>query len=76
MPRAAGTRRVLPGSPFNDQRAAAPPVEDFAVSDRVNHDRYGLGKVVGIEEGGGAVLVDFGSGARRVTLPSVKLTKL
>jgi hypothetical protein len=76
IPRAAARRRVLPGSPFNDTPAEAPPAETYSANDRVSHDRYGLGTVVGMEDGGGAVLVDFGSGTRRVSLPSPKLTKL
>ena len=48
----------------------------YSVSDRVNHDRYGLGTVVGTEEGDAAVIVDFGSQVRRVVLPSTKLVKL
>jgi len=75
-PRSAGSRRVLPGSPFNKPPVAAPPMETYSISDRVSHDRYGLGRVIGLEEGGTAVLVDFGSGVRRVSLPSAKLIRL
>ena len=45
------------------------------VHDRVSHDRYGLGSVTGTE-GEAAVLVDFGSGVYRITLPTTKLIKL
>jgi hypothetical protein len=76
VPRAAGTRRVLSGSPFNIAPPAVPPQESFSIGDRVNHDRYGLGRVVSLEESDVAVVVDFGSALRRVTLPSAKLTKL
>jgi hypothetical protein len=75
MPRTATARRVLPGSPFNTQRIDAAPAEVFELHDRVNHDRYGLGTVVGTEEHF-AVLVDFGSETRRISLPSSKLIKL
>jgi hypothetical protein len=75
-PRTAGTRRVLSGSPFNVVPATLPPPESFSVGDRVSHDRYGLGRVVSLEEQDVAVVVDFGSALRRVTLPSAKLTKL
>lgn len=71
-PRAA--RRPLPGSPFNK-----PPVvtiiEQFAVHDRVTHDTYGLGKVIGVEDEV-AVLVDFGTRTQRITSPYDKLFKL
>ena len=73
--RGTGTRRVLPGSPFN-QPPAVVAVESYTLSDRVSHDRYGLGTVVGTEDGGAAVLVDFGPNVRRVALPSTKMVKL
>ena len=43
--------------------------------DQVTHDRYGLGKVIGVEEDF-AVLVDFGPQQARITTPFTKLTKL
>ena len=46
------------------------------MSDRVSHDRYGLGTVVGIESGNAAVLVDFGPKVLRVTLPTAKMVKI
>lgn len=67
-------RRILPTSPFNDDPAPTPGAT-FLVHDRVSHDRYGVGLVTGIE-GEAAVLVDFGSGAYRITLPTTKLIKL
>jgi len=73
-PTSAAGRRHLPTSPFNVP-VVAPPVEQFAVADRVTHDRYGLGTVVSVEEGL-AVLVDFGSRQERITAPYGKLTKL
>lgn len=72
-PRAA-TRRYLPGSPFNN-RPPAPPIEQYEVHDQVTHDRFGLGRVIGVE-GDVAVLVDFGAQQARITSPFAKLTKL
>jgi hypothetical protein len=67
------TRRYLPSSPF---KAPTPePVENFAVDDRVTHDRYGLGTVVGVEDDV-AVLVDFGPHRQRIVRPYAKLSKL
>jgi hypothetical protein len=76
MPRrTAGPRRPIPGSPFNAQReAAAMVVPDFQVDDRVTHDRYGLGTVVGLEPE--ACIVTFGSEVRRISLTGGKLHKL
>jgi hypothetical protein len=71
-PRAAA-RRHLPGSPFSPPAPLRPP-ETFAVSDQVTHDKYGLGVVLGVEDG--AVLVDFRPHQRRILLPCAKLTKL
>jgi len=74
-PSPAGTRRVLLGSPFNVAPAVVPPAVHFAIDDQVSHDRYGLGRVVGTQ-GDAVLLVDFGSGVRRVAVPDAKLTKL
>jgi hypothetical protein len=49
-------------------------VESFAVGERVTHDAYGLGRVVGRESA--AVTVDFGAHRTRITSPFVKLSKL
>lgn len=43
--------------------------------DQVSHDKYGLGRVVVVEENL-AVLVDFGEETRRITAPYAKLVKL
>jgi hypothetical protein len=72
-PRSAAKRRFLPGSPFNDLEPAQ-PIEQYAVQDRVTHDKYGLGRVVMAEED--AVTVDFGSHKLRFVSPFHKLTKL
>ncbi|MBC6462202.1 hypothetical protein [Actinomadura sp. HBU206391] len=68
------TRRQLPGSPFNVP-SVAPPVKVFALDDRVTHDKYGLGRVIGVEDDS-AVLVDFGPRTERITAPFPKLYKL
>ena len=73
--RGTGTRRALPGSPFNQLQAVA-IVGSYAMSDRVSHDRYGLGTVVGTENGDATVLVDFGPKVLRVALPTTKMVKL
>ncbi|MBF8188775.1 hypothetical protein ITP53_24180 [Nonomuraea sp. K274] len=74
-PKRAAARQRLPGSPFNVPEVPAPPVENFALQDRVSHDKYGLGSVIGVEEGV-AVLVDFGAETHRITAPYAKLFKL
>jgi hypothetical protein len=68
------SRRHLPSSPFAPP-AAEPPVERFSLHDRVTHDQYGLGVVIGVE-GDSAVLVDFRPQRVRVTAPFRKMTKL
>jgi hypothetical protein len=74
MKRSRATRRPLPGSPFKVP-PDDPPVERFALHDRVTHDEYGLGKVIGIESDV-AVLVDFGPRTERIAAPYDKLFKL
>ncbi len=74
-PARAGTRRFLPGSPFNSV-PADPPVEQFAVQDQVTHDKYGLGRVILVEEDETALIVGFGSRQVRIMWPFAKLTKL
>jgi hypothetical protein len=67
------SRRHLTSSPF------PPPVEvdhpSYAIGERVCHDAFGLGRVVGLE-GTTAVSIDFGSFTRRVTLPASRLFAL
>ena len=72
-PARAGTRRHLPTSPFN--RPPAPPAEQFAEQDVVTHDKYGLGRVVGVE-GDTALIIEFGSRQVRIMTPCAKLTKV
>lgn len=70
----AATRRYLPTSPFKPP-PAAPPAEQFAVQDLVTHDKYGLGRVIGIEDDT-ILVIDFGTQKLRITTPCAKLTKL
>jgi len=70
----AEPRRYLPGSPFKPP-APPPPAETFAVHDQVTHDKYGLGVILGVEDGI-AVLVDFGPQRLRIPVPCAKMTKL
>ncbi|MCW2887176.1 MAG: hypothetical protein QOE54_4690 [Streptosporangiaceae bacterium] len=70
----AATRRHLSTSPFNAP-AATPPIEQFSLQDRVTHDKYGLGLVIGVEDDI-AVLIDFGTHQQRITAPYAKLMKL
>lgn len=52
-----------------------PAPKHFATGDQVSHDVYGLGRVIGIEDGI-AALVDFGSEQMRILSPYAKMTKL
>ena len=72
-PRTASSRRVLPGSPFNNLQPVQ-EVERYSVQDRVTHDKYGLGRVVLVEPE--TVTVDFGSDQIRIGSPFNKLAKL
>lgn len=73
MTKPAALKRHLPTSPFKDPVAPAP--KHFATDDQVTHDVYGLGRVIGIEDGL-AALVDFGSAQMRILSPYTKMTKL
>ncbi|MEU8542427.1 hypothetical protein AB0C52_20995 [Streptomyces sp. NPDC048717] len=73
MSKPAAPKRHLPTSPFKAPVRPAPKY--FAIGDQVTHDVYGLGRVIGIEEGI-AVLVDFGSEPMRILSPYPKMTKL
>jgi hypothetical protein len=69
-------RRRLANSPFNTPvPSPASEAERYSVEDKVTHDRYGLGTVIGVEEGV-SVLVDFGSHKQRLKTPCAKLVKL
>jgi hypothetical protein len=73
-PARAATRRYLPTSPFKAP-PPAPPAEQFAVQDQVTHDKYGLGRVISVEDDT-ALIIDFGTHRVRITTPCAKLTKL
>lgn len=73
-PARAENRRYLPTSPFKPP-PPAPPAEQFAVEDQVTHDKYGLGRVVMVDDET-AVVVDFGAQQVRLVMPCAKLSKL
>ena len=73
MIKPAAPKPHLPTSPFKAPVTPAP--KHFAMGDQVTHDVYGLGRVIGIEDGI-ATLVDFGSAHVRVVSPYTKMTKL
>ena len=70
----AASRRHLPSSPFN-RPVADEQLEEFAVNDRVTHDKFGLGSVIAVEHER-AVVVDFGTHRVRIPAPYAKLGKL
>ncbi|WP_035794511.1 hypothetical protein [Kitasatospora mediocidica] len=75
MTKSVAVRRHLPTSPFKARVQV--PLKRFAVGDRVTHDRYGLGRAIGVEgDSAIAVLVDFGSRQERITQPYTALFKL
>ncbi|MFJ6705805.1 MULTISPECIES: hypothetical protein [unclassified Streptomyces] len=73
MTKPAAPKRHLPTSPF--KAPVVPVPKHFAVGDQVTHDVYGLGRVIGVEDGT-AALVDFGSAQMRILSPYAKMTKL
>jgi hypothetical protein len=73
-PARASVRRHLPTSPFA-AAPPAPPAEQFAEQDQVTHDKYGLGRVITVEDDA-ALVIDFGARRVRITLPCANLTKL
>lgn len=72
MKRPTATRRHLSSSPFVAE--PDPVIEEFAVGDRVTHDKYGLGRIVARDEV--AVTADFGSHRVRIPSPFHRLFKL
>ena len=75
MPDRARPRHFIAGSPFNASRKPEPPAEQYALQDQVTHDRYGLGRVIAVEDDN-AVVVDFGSRVVRIRMPCPRMTKL
>jgi hypothetical protein len=59
-------------SPF--QARPEPVIEQYVLDERVSHDSYGMGRVVGVDASG--VTVDFGGQTVRITSPYRKMTKL
>jgi hypothetical protein len=70
--RSGAQRRHLATSPF--QPTVEPEIECFELHDRVSHQSYGLGRVVGMESA--AVTVDFGDRRVRIVSPFHKLERL
>lgn len=73
MTKSVAPKRYLSTSPF--KAPVVPSPKQFAVGDQVTHDMYGLGRVIGIEDGI-AALVDFGSTQERILSPYTKMSKL
>ena len=73
-PARAATRRLLPTSPFGAP-PLAPPAEHFDVEDQVTHDKYGLGRVISVQDDA-TLVIDFGARRMRITMPCAKLAKL
>ncbi|MER7954646.1 hypothetical protein [Streptomyces sp. NPDC096030] len=73
MTNRSAPRRHLSTSPF--AAPVEPVIKEFAVGDRVSHDRHGLGKIIG-QEPTGALLVDFGASQVRVLSPYKGMHKL
>ncbi|MGC5585295.1 hypothetical protein ACQE98_07335 [Ornithinimicrobium sp. W1679] len=72
MPTLPARRRHLASSPFRPE--PEPVITQFVRDDRVSHDSYGMGRVVGVEAD--AVTVDFGTRTMRILSPFSKLAKL
>jgi hypothetical protein len=70
----AGNRRYLPSSPFKPP-PEAPPVEQYALHDLVTHDKYGLGRVILVEDDD-SVVVDFAPMKVRIIAPFARMIKL
>jgi hypothetical protein len=65
-------RRHLASSPFKPE--PTPTIEEYEVDDLVQHDSYGMGRVVGVEAA--AVTVDFRPQMIRIKSPFHKMTRL
>lgn len=73
MTKTPAIRRHLPTSPF--KAPVVPPVKNFVPGDRVLHAKYGLGRIIGVEDGI-ATVVDFGSQRVRITVPYASIDVL
>lgn len=65
-------RRHLASSPF--QRQSEPVIEQYECGDLVNHDKYGMGRVIAAEAD--AVTVDFRTLTVRIMSPFRKMALL
>lgn len=65
-------RRNLPTSPFAP--APDPVLEEFSPGELVTHDKYGLGRVLEVQQH--AIIVDFGPQKLRLAEPYARLFKL
>lgn len=72
MTPSAANRRHISSSPF--KREPEPAIKQFAIDDRVAHDTYGVGRVIGTALA--VVTVDFGTQTVRIISPFDKLEKL
>jgi hypothetical protein len=70
----ARTRRYFPSSPFKPP-PEDPPVERFEPRDLVTHEKYGLGRVILVEDNT-AVVVDFAPRRVRIMAPFARMIKL
>ena len=71
-PRSGAPKRHLASSPFKPE--PEPVIKQFTLDHRVSHDRYGVGRVVSVEEG--AVTVDFGRTKVRILSPYTGMEEL
>ena len=74
-------RREEPATPSFDPAPARPAgdIPGFEIGDKVTHDSYGLGTVIGFEGSGSSAVaqVDFGGGqVKRLLLRYAPITKL
>ena len=74
-------RREEPATPSFDPAPARPAgdIPGFDIGDKVTHDSYGLGTVIGLEGAGSSAVakVDFGDGqVKRLLLRYAPVTKL
>lgn len=79
------TRRIAPTSGSKPKSASVPAkgngltIADFAIGDRITHDKFGLGTVVDLQDKGpkSVITVDFGSdGVKRLMLAVAPIEKL
>jgi len=69
----AWNRRHLPTSPFKPP-PPPPPAERYEPGDLVTHDKYGLGRVILVEDD--TIVVDFAPKKVRFETPFARMTRL